>query len=96
MSDNKVTYDVFRDWMNRPVTPYRSEALYRDDMRAAMHARIGAPLQVIKERGDLIWVNATKIRTELVDPELGMLRHVVRLEDGTEHKVSEDRVRVRP
>jgi len=93
---HKVTYDVFRDWMNQPVKPYRSEALYRDDMRKAMHAKVGAPLQVIKERGDEYWTDATKIRTELVDPELGMLRHVVRLEDGTEHMVSEDRVRIRP
>jgi len=93
---DKVTYDVFRDWMNRPVKPYRSEALYRPDLRKAMMAKIAAPLQVIRERGDAEWTDATKIRYEQVDPEMGMVRFVVRLADGTEHTVSEDRVRVRP
>jgi len=93
---NKVTYDTFRDWMDRPVKPYRSEALYRPDLRKAMAVKVGGPLQVIRERGDAEWTNATKIRYEQVDPELGAVRFIVRLADGTEHMVSEDRVRVRP
>lgn len=88
---DKVTYDVFPD----REKPYRSSALYQPDLRKAMAAKPGAPLQVIRERGDEFWTEATKIRYEQIDPEWGMVRFIVRLADDTEHMVSEDRVRVR-
>jgi len=93
---DKVTYDVFRDWMNRPVVPYRSEVLYEPDLKNVYRTRVGGAVQVIVERGDLEWTDATLVCSSLVDPELGMLKYTVTLADGREHTVSEDRIRVRP
>lgn len=95
MANDRVVYNA-RTTYNKPGEnyPYRTETLYRPDLAAMAKARvrIGSPVQVIERHGDTHWTNATYVRSELVDPELGMLRHVVII-DGRDHAVDESRIR---
>lgn len=76
----------------RDPYPYRSEALYRADANASMRVGHGKPVQIIREHGASLWSEATLLSYEPIG-DLGGVRFTVMLADGTEHTVSEDRIR---
>jgi hypothetical protein len=80
--------------------PYRSEDLFRQDVQDVMLSRWHVDyrerqVQVIVRHGDSLWTNVEYVRAESVG-DFGMQRYVVTLPDGTEHKVCQDRIRLRP
>ncbi len=85
-----VIYD--RVSSSREAYPYRSESLYRADANASMRIGRGKPVQIIREHGASLWSEATLLSYEPVG-DMGGVRFRVMLPEGTEHMVSEDRIR---
>lgn len=84
---------VVFDSVSTDGRPYRSAASYRQDMRAAMALKPGAPVDIVREAGGKSWESgAVKVGYESIG-DMGAVRFVVRLTDGTTHKVAEDRIR---
>lgn len=91
---DRVTYDVqIGEGYSNFAYPYRTEALYGPDVKAlTRNVRPGGAVQVIHTHGDSHWTDAIYVGCSLVDPELGMLKYTVMIDDA-EHTVSQDRIR---
>jgi hypothetical protein len=94
-----VRYDRVSTYSTQQF-PYRSDELTGPDLAEVMLSRWHADyksrqVQVIITHGDSMWTNVEYIRSEDVG-DFGMQRYIVRLADGTEHMVSQDRIRLRP
>lgn len=74
--------------------PYRSHNLYEADKRAAMQAKPGTGVQVIAQRGDTTWTDATALRWERVPHTDGSIVRFWVMINGTEHVVDQSRIRV--
>jgi hypothetical protein len=87
-----VEYDSLATYTSEPYA-YRSERLYGKDLRLMMGVGSGALVQVIRNHGDEMWTEARLITSEEVG-DYGMVRFIVRLADGSDHMVSQDRIRL--